>query len=176
MNLMTFLREQMADPSMIADTALDFNPLEEDDGLLEAQVLDILYEVAAGVVWILLDCRGALHVDEGNAAIIAFESIEHLEWRGNRRSGWYSHIILTSNCRVSGSSLSFELGLNPQSRLVVTAGHGRLFVGDVPGCDDAPPDFTEDDDRTIRAGLANWQSRFMPAYSISVGDGASKTD
>jgi hypothetical protein len=168
-NLIDFLHEQSANPGATSDTAVEFDPLSEDDSLQEAQVLDIRFEVAAGVAWLLLDCRGALHIDEGNTAVLAAQSIRHLEWLGSGHSSWYAHTILGSRSRVDDPTWSLELELDPRSRLLLLAERGQLFVGDVPGCDNAPPDYTEDDDATIRAGTADWQSSFTPVYSLSVG-------
>jgi hypothetical protein len=167
--LIDFLHEQSANPEAASDAAVGFDPLSEDNGLQEAQVLDIRFEVAAGVAWLLLDCRGALHIDEGNTAVLAAQSIRHLEWLGPGPSGWYAHTILGSRSKVDNRTWSLEMELNPRSRLLLLAEHGQLFVGDVPGCDDASPDYTEDDDATIRAGMADWQSSFTPVYSLPVG-------
>lgn len=51
--------------------------------------------------------------------------------------------------------------------LALTAERAQFWVGNVPGCDDAPPDYLDDDDATIRAGLASWLSEFEPAYATS---------
>jgi hypothetical protein len=38
----------------------------------------------------------------------------------------------------------------------------EFYVGDVPGGDEAPPDFTSATDDEIRVGLAQWSSSFAP--------------
>lgn len=47
----------------------------------------------------------------------------------------------------------------------VRGSSAEFFVGDVPGNDDAPPDFTADSDADIRAGLISWNSEFIPQWS-----------
>jgi hypothetical protein len=38
--------------------------------------------------------------------------------------------------------------------------------GDVPGCDEGPPDYTEADDETIAAGFPQWKSTFEPVHAV----------
>jgi hypothetical protein len=47
----------------------------------------------------------------------------------------------------------------------VSALSAEFFVGDVPGLSEAPPNFPEDDEETIVAGMPAWTSRFEPGWA-----------
>jgi hypothetical protein len=61
---------------------------------------------------------------------------------------------------------SFSLAFVPSARMELEADSVEFFVGNVPGCDEAPPDYTEADDATIRAGLPSWSSTFEPVHAV----------
>ena len=60
--------------------------------------------------------------------------------------------------------------------LFVPGGQGsaEFFVRNVPGCDEAPPNYTEADDATIRAGLPSWTSTFEPVHAVFLDPAPSK--
>jgi hypothetical protein len=53
------------------------------------------------------------------------------------------------------------------------ADSSEFFVGNVPGCGEAPPDYTEGDDATIRGGLPIWTSTFEPVHAVFLGPAPS---
>jgi hypothetical protein len=65
---------------------------------------------------------------------------------------------------VTGTDWRLLVGFEPDATLRLVAASGRFFVGDVPGCDVAPPDFVADDDATLAAGLAGWDSEISLSY------------
>jgi hypothetical protein len=55
------------------------------------------------------------------------------------------------------------------ARLHLEGTAAEFYVGDVPGCDVAPPDYVADDEATVRAGLAGWRSPIDIKYMTSRG-------
>lgn len=54
------------------------------------------------------------------------------------------------------------LGFASDAELRLEADGAEFYVGDMAGMDCAPPDFVEDDDETIEAGMPNWTWTFAP--------------
>jgi hypothetical protein len=44
----------------------------------------------------------------------------------------------------------------------------EFFVGDIPGLPEAPPDFTEDDEETVAAGMPAWNAPFHPIWATFI--------
>jgi hypothetical protein len=61
---------------------------------------------------------------------------------------------------------SLKLFFAPDASLEIEAGAAEFYVGNVPGCDAAQPDFSEADDESIRAGLAQWESEFEVVHAV----------
>jgi hypothetical protein len=139
--------------------------LRDVDALQEAQLLDLHVDVLRSSAYLLFDCRGALQIEMGNTAIVAVGGLQLSSWsallRGPRTAwsvvGWEPHM---GNGRWAVSA-----AFSPRARLELTATSAEFYVGNVPGCDAAPPDFMEADEKTLRAGLASWQSDFDPVHA-----------
>jgi hypothetical protein len=61
---------------------------------------------------------------------------------------------------VDAGLFCMELGMwpSPGAQVELVAQAMVFFAGDVPGLDEIPPDYVEDDEETIRANLPNWES------------------
>lgn len=58
--------------------------------------------------------------------------------------------------------------------LLVVATRAACVTGSVPGIGAGPPDYVQDDEKTIRAGIAGWRSAFAPIAATFTGpDGGS---
>ncbi|MEU6155675.1 hypothetical protein ABZ816_37390 [Actinosynnema sp. NPDC047251] len=66
---------------------------------------------------------------------------------------------------MSDCGWTFQLDLLRSGELFVSGVSAEFWVGDVPGCDEAPPDFCTDPEATIRAALASWNSPFEPVHA-----------
>ncbi len=149
-------REYAAEPEMDA--------LTERGALQEAQLLDARVDVLRSTAWLLFDCRGALQIEMGNTAIIAAQGVRRLSWVASPRGRLTAWSVVDSAPSVAEGAWSLSLAFAPSARLELEAESAEFYVGDVPGCDEAPPDYGEDDD-TIRAGLAHWRSTFDPVHA-----------
>ena len=58
---------------------------------------------------------------------------------------------------------------SPGAQVELVAGAVVFFAGDVPGLDEVPPDYVEDDDEAIRANLANWDSPIAVVSAARLG-------
>lgn len=41
-----------------------------------------------------------------------------------------------------------------------------FYVGDVAGLGEQPPNYVEDDDAAIQAGIAGWRSNLSPVHAV----------
>lgn len=71
-------------------------------------------------------------------------------------------IVQQSNPGELGGRFTLLLGFASDAELRLEADGAEFYVGDMAGMDCAPPDFVEDDDETIEAGMPNWTWTFAP--------------
>jgi hypothetical protein len=75
---------------------------------------------------------------------------------------------MSSKPGTKGRLFTFEMGCLRGWRLNAMATSAEFFVGDIPGLPEAPPDFTEDDDATVAAGMPAWSSPFHPSWATFI--------
>ena len=161
------IEELLVDPRRREHAAMpEADALTESGALQEAQLLDVRLDVLRSTAWLLFDCRGALQIEMGNTAVISAHGVRRLSWVAKARGRLTSWSVVASNPSVIDSTWSLSLAFAPNARLELEAESAEFFVGDVAGCDEAPPDYTEADDETIRAGLPNWSSTFAPVHAV----------
>jgi hypothetical protein len=146
--------------------------LTERDALQEAQLLDVRLDALRSTVWLLFDCRGALQIEMGNTAVIVAHGLRRLSWTAQPRGRLAAWTVVGSE-PVARGTWSLALAFVPSGRLDLEADSAEFFVGNVPGCDEAPPNYTEADDATIRAGLPSWSSTFEPIHAVFLGPALS---
>jgi hypothetical protein len=142
------------------------DPLREEGALDEAQLLEFRLDAVRSVAWLLFDCRGALQIRAGNTAILAAHAVTICSWRAAPRTRYTAWTVVGSEPRMVRDGWSLSLAFVPDGRLELEAQAAEVFVGDVPGCDEAPPDYGVADDETLRSRLAGWHSEFTPAYGV----------
>lgn len=146
----------------------EMDPLAEDDALQEAQLLDVRFDALRSTAALLFELRTALQLREANTGVLIARGVRTLAWssgpRETERTAWtVGSSVVTSSDRLFG----LELGLwpAPGSQLTLAAESAAFFAGDVPGLDRIP-DYLDDDEPTIRAQLASWQSEFVPVSAV----------
>jgi hypothetical protein len=102
----------------------------------------------------------------GNTAVIVAYGLHRLSWVGQPRGRLTAWTVVRSEAVAKGGTWSLSLGFVPSAQLELEAGSCEFFVGNVPGCDEAPPNYTEADDATIRAGLPSWTSTFESVHAV----------
>ncbi|HEY2668291.1 MAG TPA: hypothetical protein VGK51_15785 [Actinomycetota bacterium] len=142
------------------------DPLTESDALQEAQLVDVRLDVVRSTAWLLFDCRGALQMQMGNTAVLGAHGVRSFSWRGEPRGAFTAWTVVGSEPVAKDGVWSLSLPFVPRARLDMEAASAEFFVGNVPGGDQAPPDYTEADDATIRAGVPSWISEFEPVHAV----------
>lgn len=144
--------------------------LAEVDALLEAALLDVRFDATTSSAWLLFDCRGAVQLEMGNTAVVVVRGVTGLQWHADPRPGRVWRAVMGWQ-PVSGAGLfSCTVELSPGSRLEVSGVAAEFYVGDIPGGDDAPPNFMTASDKEIRAGLAAWSSDFEVVHASFTDD------
>ena len=139
------------------------NPLTDDDALQEAQLLSVRFDAVTLTAGLLFELRVALQLDEGNTGLLVARGVRELVWsapeRMTTRTAW-----TVGGSKVAARRPLFELELgmwpSPGARLRLAAESAAFFTGDVPTLEDTPPNYGDDDDESIRAALADWDSPF----------------
>jgi len=142
----------------------EMDALTEQDALQEVQLIDVRLETLTSTAWLLFDCRQAIQLRIPNTAVLVVKGVRRLVWSGEEwgrgpRTAWN---VVGSTPLAREGIFSLKLAFFPNARLELEALSAEFFVGNVPGLSDAPPDFVEDEEETIRADMASWQSTFEP--------------
>jgi len=140
----------------------EMDALIEDSALEEAALFDIRVNAVDASAWLLLDCKGALEVRAGNTAIVVIKSLQHLEWTCPSPAPHSWCTVWAWKPSIAEGLLTVEFVLDGGGEFRATGSAAEFFVGDVPGGDDPPPNFTSATDEEIRKGLAQWSSPFTP--------------
>lgn len=150
--------------------------LTEVDGLQEADLVDARLIVGEASLAVLFDLRTALQYRMANTAILVMRDVGQVNWicleqRGPRR---VAHYVMSSKPDVKESLFGLELVCLRGWRLSASAAYAEFFVGDVPDLPEAPPNFIEDDERTIVAGMPAWDSMFKPEWATFLDPASSQ--
>jgi hypothetical protein len=161
---MITISELIAGASGASYPAADVNPLTEGDALQEAQLLALKFDAVAGTASLLFELRVALQLHETNTGVVVARGVRRLTWSGpERRTSRTAWTVGGSTVRAEGALWRMELGLwpSPGAQVELAAEAAFFFAGDVPGLDEVPPNYIEDDEETIRSGLAHWDSPIL---------------
>lgn len=135
--------------------------LTERGTLQEAALVDVRFDATSGSVGLLFDLRGAIQLRDASVALLIARGVSRFEWVNERsRSGKTWHAVTGSIPENSEGRFSLLLGFASDAELRLEADGADFYVGDIAGMDCVPPDFVEDDDETIRAGMPNWTRTF----------------
>jgi len=152
----------------------EMDPLTERDALQEAQLLDVRFDAMRLTVALLFELRLALQLREANTGVLVARGVRELSWTaGNRSTNLTAWTVGGSVPRNENRLFGLRLGLwpAPGAQLSLTAESAAFFAGDVPGLTETPPDYGDDDETAIRAGLAGWNSQFSPVHAVFVNGG-----
>lgn len=142
----------------------------EPNALVEAYLVGVHSHAVLGEAWLLFDCRGALQIEMGNTAIIAVHGLRSLTWRSEprpvERTQW---TILSWSPNLTEQGWKATAGTSPAGQLEIWGERAEFYVGDIPGGDDAPPDFGDASDDEIRAGLVDLSSEFRAVHASFIG-------
>ena len=159
MKLEEFLQ---SDARYAVEAQPEADALRQPDALQESALVDIRMDVVTSTASILLDCRGSLHVPEANTAVVVLLGADHGSWQLPRAGTFAWQTVIDWRVREVGDGIELSIGLLAGGDVILRAVRAEYFVGDVPGGDDAPPDFTTATHAEVRAGMAAWSSDFTP--------------
>ena len=152
----------------------EMDPLTEDDALQEAQLLDVRLDALHLTVGLLFELRMALELREGNTGVLVAHGVRELSWTaGPRTTDITAWPVGGSVVRNENRLLRLEMGMWIDAQLKLVAESAAFFSGDVPGLDETPPDYGQDDEATIRANLAGWYSAFVPLHAVFLDPAAA---
>jgi hypothetical protein len=168
------VEELLTDPGRrgLASTP-EADALLDVDALQEAALLDVRLDLVTSSAWLLFDCRGALQIEMGNTAVVVVRSVQALRWSGDSLGPRTWRAVLGWIPSIMDGRLSLAADVSPSGRLEIVGLAGEFYVGDVPGGDEAPPNFESATDSEVRSGLAHWSSEFEPVHAsfLDVGPG-----
>jgi hypothetical protein len=160
----------LPDPALRGYASLpEMDPLTESDALQEAQVLDVRFDVLAGVVGVLFELRQALQLREASTGVLVAQGVRELNWSGpDRDTPLTAWSVGSSVPRTDGRlfGLSLILWPHPGARLSLMAESAAFFVGNVPSLTEDPVDYSDHDRASIGAQVAGWQSDFEPVSAV----------
>lgn len=146
--------------------APEADALRDDGALEDAALFDLRFDTVRSELWLLFDCRGALRVRAGNTAVLVLKAVQRVRWED--KSAIFPHMWRSVDNWVVRplDRGSFELNTDffKKASLHAVFSSGEFFVGDVPGCDEAPPNFLTATDHEIRTELQGWNSTFSPIH------------
>lgn len=148
-------------PARLSHTSpVEMDALSETDALVEAALLEVSLNAASGDAWLLFDCRGALQIETGNVAVVVVREVSEFRWTTAPQKGWTWRAVMSWEPRPHPAGLAITAGLLPDADLHVVGSGAEFYVGNIPGGDAPPPDFTSASPEQIREGLAGWSSDF----------------
>lgn len=153
------LRQYAAKPEM--------DPLTEADALQEAQLLDVRFDALRSTIGLLFELRVALQLREASTGVLVAHGVQEFRWSAKRRStGRTAWNIIGSTPHHEDQVFRLSLLIWPEAQLKLSATSAAFYMGDVPGLDEIPPDYSDNDEAAIRSGLAGWRSAFSPVYAV----------
>lgn len=157
------IEEMLGDPiRLTCATMPESDALTADDALSEADLICIRHDLSAGEAWMLFDMRNALQFRIPDAAALVLRGVRSFDVRSGqgRREGRTTHYVLDSRPSVRDGLFSVTLLCLGGLHIHVSARSAEFLVGDVPGLPDTPPDYLDDDENTIKAGMPSWDKEF----------------
>lgn len=162
------IHEFLASPERRSFTPTpEADALRDDGALAEAALLDIRFDAVRSELQLLVDCRGALQLEAGNTAVLVLKQVKIFQWEAEVVIPRVWRTVIGSQARPQGPG-AFELTaffVDPGESMRVVCAAGEFFIGDVPGCDEPPPNFLTASDNEVRAQLQGWNSEFSPVHA-----------
>jgi hypothetical protein len=156
------------DPARRSYAAMpEMDPLTEKGALQEAALVDVRLNVVESWVAVLFDLRMALQLRTGNVGLLIAREVQRVDWADGRLTGFPRiwHAVTGSDPDNRHGRFGLRLGFASNAELVIDALAAEFYVGDVPGLDEAPPDFMQDTEAVIQAGMPGWESIFVPGFA-----------
>jgi hypothetical protein len=159
------IEELLLDPQRRQHAAMpETDALTIENALQEADLRSIRYDLNSTSLLLLLDLRNALQFrlpDVGILALRGISSIEITEINLPARP-WFTRYVMHSKPDTQNKHFTFELDCLDGLVLNATSQSAEFFVGNIPNLPAAPPNFGDDEESVIVAGMPHWSSDFVP--------------
>ncbi len=147
----------------------EMDALEEADALQEADLVDVRFDIGGSSLAMLFDLRTALQFRLANTAVLVVRDVEQVHWVATHESalsrGRVAHYVMSSTPVTGEGGFAFELVCLRGWHLHIAGSSAEFFVGDIPGLAGVPPNFVDDDDRSIADAMPAWGSMFEPGWA-----------
>lgn len=145
----------------------EVDALADPGALQEASLIAVRVDAVWSRAWLLLGCRGALHIEMANTAVVAVAGLQALSWAAEPRATARTHwTVVDWSPSSSVDRWQVQVATEPVGRLVFAGAEAEFFVGDVAGGDAAAPDFVRATDEEIRAGVPGWSSEVDVLHAV----------
>lgn len=138
--------------------APESDALAEDDALVEAALLEVRLDQVRSDAWLLLDCRGALQIENANTAVVIVRGVTECSWRSVGRGARTWRSVMSWRPDVSDRWFRIVAAVEPDGDLSVTGISAEFYLGNTRGGDEPPPDFAAASESEMSGGLASWAS------------------
>jgi len=146
------------------------DPLRDVDALLEAALLDIRFDATTSSLWLLFDCRGAVHLEMGNTAVVVVQHATGVRWHAAPQPARTWRSVMSWRPSADAGAFSCTAELYPESVVQIEGAAAESYIGNIPGGNDAPPNFVTAPDEEIRTKLARWDSEFEVIHASFTDD------
>ncbi len=137
----------------------EIDPLVEADALQEADLVDVRFDACTSSLAMLLDLRTSLQFRLANTALLVLRDINEFHWGPSEaQARRVAHYVMSSRPGVVRNRFSLEVVCLRGWRLSAAASSAEFFAVDIPTLSGAPPNFVEDDEQTVAAGMPDWHS------------------
>lgn len=157
--IMMVIEEFLQSRRQFAVSKPEMDPLREADALQEVQLLDVRVWSLTSTVGMLFELRTALQFKEGNAALLVVRGLREFQW-GAARGPWVlsSLTVVSSRPTAEDDLFVLRLGFFPDAVSNIRGCSGEFYVVKVPDIGEAPPDYSDGDEKRVRGLLPNWTS------------------
>jgi hypothetical protein len=105
-----------------------WNPLRLADQLQEAILIDVLFDITASTVGVLLDLNNALELREGAVGLLVVRGVDQLRWSTKEQSDiYFVWTVLSSAPTIQGGLFQMVLGPYPDAKLTVTGKSAEFY-------------------------------------------------
>lgn len=134
--------------------------------LAECDVQKFSVDIAAGEAGVIFDLKGSLHFDDSNVAVLWADGVESASWSGSREAFSLKFQAFPVGASALTRTISglwrMWVGAISGQELVVEAQVISIWLGNVDGGNDAPPDYIDDSADYIQSRLYQWDTVASP--------------
>ncbi|WP_369780073.1 hypothetical protein [Streptomyces sp. R33] len=138
-----------------------WDPLQEQDALLDAQLLDLRFSPTANRAALLFDMRTAACYPLGNAAIIVVRGLKSLFWDGLPQQNQLMAFSVMSSQPSQTTDGGWRLSLQffPDGESTIGGGSAEFYLLEAHGISEAPPSYPGRHLDEVQQDLPAWTSR-----------------